>query len=66
MCVNAIEHLLKAVEIDISYQNGNALYYLAQAYRKSGDLEGAKPYYQKFVELFPNTERAATAARYAE
>lgn len=62
----AIEHLLKAVEIDISYQNGNALYYLAQAYRKSGDLESAKPYYQKFVELFPNTERAATAARYAE
>lgn len=62
----AIEHLLKAVEIDISYQKGNALYYLAQAYRKNDDLESAKPYYKKFTELFPNTERAATAARYAE
>jgi len=62
----AIENLLKAVELDISYQNGNALYYLAQAYRKNNDLESAKPYYQKFVELYPNTERAATAARYAE
>ena len=63
---SAIENLLKAVELDISYQNGNALYYLAQSYRKNNDLESAKPYYQKFVELYPNTERAATAARYAE
>ena len=62
----AIENLLKAVELDETYQNGNALYYLAQAYRKNNDLESAKPYYQKFVELYPNTERAATAARYAE
>jgi len=54
------------VELDVSYQNGNALYYLAQAYRKNNDLESAKPYYQKFVELYPDTERAATAARYAE
>ena len=62
----AIENLLKAVELDETYQNGNALYYLAQAYRKNNDLESAKPYYQKFVELYPNTERAATAVRYAE
>jgi len=62
----AIENLSKAVELDVSYQNGNALYYLAQSYRKDGDLESAKPYYAKFVELYPNTERAATAARYAE
>ena len=62
----AIENFLKAVELDISYQNGNALYYLAQSYRKNGDLESAKPYYTKFIEMYPNTERAATAARYAE
>lgn len=62
----AIENLQKAVELDVSYQNGNALYYLAQAYRKNNDLESAKPYYKQFVELYPNTERAATAARYAE
>lgn len=64
--VAAIESLLKAVELDVSYQNGNALYYLAQSYRKSGDLDSAKPYYKRFVELYPDTERAATAARYAE
>lgn len=62
----AIENLKKAVEIDEAYQNGNAIYYLAQAYRKSDDLETAKPYYQRFIELFPDTERAATAARYIE
>lgn len=62
----AIENLQKAVEIDATYQNGNALYYLAQAYRKNNDAESAKPYYRQFVELYPNTERAATAARYAE
>ncbi len=62
----AIASLLKTVELDESYQNGNAIYYLAQAYRKNEDLESAKPYYQRFIELFPNTERAATAARYLE
>lgn len=62
----AIASLLKAVELDEGYQNGNAIYYLAQAYRKNEDLESAKPYYQRFIELFPNTERAATAARYLE
>lgn len=62
----AIENLKKAVELDATYQNGNALYYLAQAYRKNNDLESAKPYYKQFIELYPNTERAATAARYAE
>ena len=62
----AIENLLKAVELDMTYQNGNAMYYLAQSYRKNNDLESAKPYYKKVVELYPNTEIAATAARYAE
>lgn len=62
----AIENLLKAVELDPSYQKGNALYYLAQAYRKNNNLESARPYYRKYLELYPDTERAATAARYAE
>ena len=41
-----------------------ALYYLAQAYRKNNDLETAKTYYQKIVELYPGTERAANAQNY--
>ena len=60
----AIENLKKVVEMDERYQNGNALYYLAQSYRKNNDLETAKPYYQRVIELFPNSERATTARNY--
>lgn len=62
----AIESLGKVVEIDEAYDNGNALYYLAQAYRKSDDMESAKVYYQKVVDLYPGTERAATAQSYLD
>ena len=62
----AIEDLKKVIELDEAYQNGNALYYLAQAYRKNNDLESAKPYYQRVIELFPNSERAATARNYVD
>ena len=62
----AIENLLKAVELDPSYQKGSALYYLAQSYRKNNDLESARPYYKQYLELYPDTERAATAERYAD
>ena len=48
------------------YENGNALYYLAQAYRKNEDMENAKIYYQKVVELYPNTERAANSQNYLD
>ncbi len=57
----AIENLQKVVELDETYENGNALYYLAQAYRRNDELENAKIYYQKVVDLYPGTERAATA-----
>lgn len=62
----AIDYLTKVVEVDESYQNGNALYYLAQSYRKNNDLEAAKPYYQRVIELFPGSERAATSANYVD
>lgn len=60
----AIENLQKVVEMDESYEEGNALYYLAQAYRKNDDMATALTYYEKFVELYPGTERAATAQSY--
>ena len=63
---DAIQNLKKIVDMDETYQNGAAIYYLAQAYRKSDDLESAKPYYLRVIELYPNTERAATAKRYVE
>jgi tetratricopeptide (TPR) repeat protein len=60
----AVEDLQKVVDADESYDAGNALFYLAQAYRKGGDLDTALVLYQKFVEQYPGTERAATSQRY--
>lgn len=63
---DAIDNLLKVVEMDETYENGNALYYLAQAYRRDDNLEMAKTYYRKVVDLYPNTERAATSQNYLD
>lgn len=60
----AIADLEKVLEMDETYENGNALYYLAQAYRRNDDLTTAKIYYQKVVDLYPGTERAANAQHY--
>lgn len=60
----AITNFEKIVEMDETYEKGNALYYLAQSYRKNDDLKTARTYYQKVVDLYPRTERAATAQNY--
>ena len=60
----AIEYLLKVVNKDMGYKNGGAAYYLAQAYRRSGDIESAKPYYQYVVDNYPGTRLANTAKNY--
>ncbi len=62
----AAANLLKVVELDETYDSGYALYYLAQSYRRNEDAENAKIYYQKVVELYPNTERAATAQNFLD
>lgn len=62
----AIEVFLKIVSKDLSYRDGYATYYLAQAYRKSGNLEAAKPYYQYIIENYPGTQRAETAKNYVK
>lgn len=56
----AITDLGKCYELDNS--QGDALYFLARAYHKSGDTENAKIYYQKVVDEFPNTRKATDAA----
>lgn len=63
---DAIANLQKVVEMEETYEDGNALYYLAQAYRKNEDLETAKTYYQRVVDLYPDTERAATSKNYLD
>ena len=62
----AITNLEKVIEMNETYDDGNALYYLAQSYRRNDDLATAKIYYQKVVDLYPGTERAATAQNYLD
>lgn len=62
----AVTELLKVVQIEEDYDNGNVIYYLAQSYRKLEDMENAKKYYQRVVELHPGTERAKTSQSYLD
>ena len=61
---DAIKNLLPVVKADMSYKDGSAAYYIAQAYRKSGDMESAKPYYQYVIDNYPGTQQANTAMSY--
>lgn len=60
----AIEQLSKVVAMDETYDEGNALYNLAQAYRKTEDWAKAKECYEKVVELFSGGNLAYNAGRY--
>lgn len=55
----AITDLTKAFEFDNT--NSEALYNLANAYNKNGDVTNAKKIYAQVSELFPDTERAKKA-----
>jgi len=59
--VTAIQDLGKCYELDNT--QGDALYFLARSYHKSGDTENAKVYYQKVIDEQPNTRKATDAAR---
>ena len=60
----AIAQLSKVVAMDESYDDGNALYNLAQAYRKVEDWQNAVDTYSKVVSLFPDSSLAYNASRY--
>ena len=62
----AAEKLAKVAETDESYQDGNAIYYLAQSYRRLNQMEDALVYYQKVLEQHPGTERARVAKSYLD
>ena len=53
---DAISNLTKAYAYDNT--NGDALYNLGNAYRKSEDSENALKIYEQVIELFPDTEKA--------
>lgn len=63
---DAVTNLQKVVDLDENYQDGNAIYYLAQSYRNQGDNEKAAEYYQKMIALYPGTERAANSQQYLD
>ena len=60
----AIENLSRAYQFDPS--NGDALYYLAQAYNHSGDETHAIQMYRKVTEEFPDTEKATKSEGYIQ
>ena len=62
----AVTAFEKVVAIDETYQDGNTIYYLAQAYRNMENNEKAAEYYQKVIDGYPNTERANNSQRYLD
>ncbi len=62
MYEDAIKDLTKAYTYDNS--NGDALYNLGNAYRKSGDIVNAIETYNKVIEEFPDTEMATRSQQY--
>lgn len=56
----AIFYLKRSYEMD--NKQGDALYFLARSYHKSGDTENAKICYQKVIDGWPNTRKATDAA----
>lgn len=52
----AIDKLTRAYQYDST--NSDALYSLAQAYDKNGDVENARTIYSKVIETFPGTDKA--------
>ncbi len=62
--VTAIKNLQTVVDYNLDYNEGYGAYYLAQSYRKGGDLESARQYYQYVIDKYPDTERAKTSKKY--
>lgn len=58
----AIPNLAKAYQYDAT--NGDALYYLANSYRQTNNIEKAKEAYAEVIELFPGTEKASRSETY--
>ena len=61
---DAIIFYEKILTIDEKFQEGDAMYFLAQSYRKDGDKQKATLMYQKVIATFPNTPKAKNAQSY--
>ena len=54
----------KILTIDELFQDGDAMYFLAQSYRRDGDKQKATLMYQKVAVAFPGTSKAKNAEIY--
>lgn len=57
----AVDALGKVVKMDAGYNDGQALYELARAYRNNGDNENAAAYFQRVVDEYGDSKYAADA-----
>lgn len=55
------ELLQKVVDVDDTYHNGDAIYYLAQSYRIIEEYAKAAELYQKVVDEYPTSYKASNA-----
>ncbi len=62
----AAQKLQQVVEADENYDQGYAVYYLAQSYRRMEQNDQAAVYYQRVLELLPGTQRARTAEQFLQ
>lgn len=63
---SAITNFQSVVDLDETYQEGAALFLLADCYRLTEDTETALTYYQKVVDLFPKNEWGKQAQTYID
>ncbi len=62
----AITNLQEIINVDESYENGEALYTYARALQENGDTETAISSYERVIELFADTRYATDAQRYLD
>lgn len=55
------ELLQKVADVDDTYHNGDAIYYLAQSYRIIEDYQKAAELYQKVIDEYPSSYKANNA-----
>lgn len=57
----AAEQLQKVADVDDTYHNGDAIYYLAQSYRIIQEYTKAAELYQKVIDEYPSSYKANNA-----
>lgn len=60
----AAQMLQKVVDMDDTYHNGDAVYYLAQSCRILQNYDKARELYQKVIDEYPSTYKAQHAQNY--